>query len=150
MGKVLSQQQISEYKARGILFPIAAVGEADARRLLQHLEGLERSEGGKISRRTNHKPHLLLRWLNELIRDPRVLDPVEDLIGPDIFCWATDFFIKNPNDKGRVTWHQDFDLLGTVQPGCRDCLGCLHGEHCGKRLHARRSRDPSEGPASAP
>lgn len=116
MGKVLSQQQISEYKARGILFPIAAVGEADARRLLQHLEGLERSEGGKISRRTNHKPHLLLRWLNELIRDPRVLDPVEDLIGPDIFCWATDFFIKNPNDKGRVTWHQDSTYWGLSSP----------------------------------
>ncbi len=116
VGKVLSQQKVAEYQARGILFPVPAIGEADARDLLRRLEGLEKSEGGRISRRTNHKPHLLLRWLNQLIRDPRVLDPVEDLIGPDIFCWATDFFIKNPDDGARVTWHQDSTYWGLSSP----------------------------------
>jgi non-haem Fe2+, alpha-ketoglutarate-dependent halogenase len=116
VGKALSQQQIGEFQARGILFPIPAIGDSEARGLLQRLESLERSEGGKISRRTNHKPHLLVRWLNELIRDSRILDPVEDLIGPDIFCWATDFFIKNPGDKGRVTWHQDSTYWGLSSP----------------------------------
>lgn len=116
MGKALSQQQIAGYQAQGILFPIPAIGASGARGLLQRLESLERSEGGKISRRTNHKPHLLLCWLNELIRDSRILDPVEDLIGPDIFCWATDFFIKHPGDKGRVTWHQDSTYWGLSSP----------------------------------
>jgi non-haem Fe2+, alpha-ketoglutarate-dependent halogenase len=116
MGKALSQQQITDYQAQGILFPIPAIGDSKARGLLQRLEALEKSEGGKISRRTNHKPHLLLRWLNELIRDSWILDPVADLIGPNIFCWATDFFIKNPGDKARVSWHQDSTYWGLSSP----------------------------------
>ena len=80
--------------------------------MLERLEGLEETEGGKLSRRTNHKPHLLLRWLNDLVRDPRILDPVADLIGPDIFCWASDFMIKNPGRRDRVTWHQDSTYWG--------------------------------------
>ena len=116
MAKVLSQMQIEEYRTRGILFPTPALSADEAQALLQRLESVERHEGGKLSRRTNHKPHLLLRWLNDLIRDNRIVDPVADLLGPDVFCWATDFFIKNPGDPRRVTWHQDSTYWGLSSP----------------------------------
>ena len=41
----------------------------EGRSLLGRFEELERREGGQISRRTNHKPHLLVSWLADLIRD---------------------------------------------------------------------------------
>jgi hypothetical protein len=43
----------------------------------------------------------------DICTEPRILDYVEDLIGPNIICWASHFFCKMPGDKKRVPWHQD-------------------------------------------
>ena len=112
MPRKLTDDLVARYRADGVLFPLPALDVAEAESLLARLEALEQAEGVQISRRTNHKPHLLLGWLADLIRDPRILDPVEDLIGPNIFCWGADFFIKNPDDRKRVTWHQDSTYWG--------------------------------------
>lgn len=116
MSQGLSTTEVARYGRDGVLFPRPAVGEAAARELLSRFEALERRDGGKISRKTNHKPHLLLTWLADLVRDPKILDPVEALLGPDILCWATDFFVKNPGDNKRVTWHQDSTYWGLSSP----------------------------------
>lgn len=116
MGKALTDQKVAEFARTGIMFPLQGVGAAEAAGLLDEFEALERRDGGRLSRKTNHKPHLLLRSLADLVRDPRILDPIEDLIGPDIFCWASDFFIKDPNDRKRVTWHQDSTYWGLSSP----------------------------------
>ncbi len=112
----LSPVEVAEYKARGVQFPRPAVGPAAAGDLLARFEALERKEGGGISRQTNHKPHLLLTWLADLIRHPAILDQVECLIGPNILCWASDFFSKSPGDGKRVTWHQDSTYWGLSKP----------------------------------
>jgi ectoine hydroxylase-related dioxygenase (phytanoyl-CoA dioxygenase family) len=116
MTQTLSSDLVARYHADGVLFPRPAVGQEAAAGLLAKFEALERHDGGAISRRTNHKPHLLLCWLAELVRDPRILDQVEALIGPDILCWATDFFVKNPGDRKRVSWHQDSTYWGLSSP----------------------------------
>lgn len=43
----------------------------------------------------------------DLATAPAILDIVEDLIGPDIVCWATHYFCKMPGDPKGVSWHQD-------------------------------------------
>ena len=43
----------------------------------------------------------------DLCTTPRMLDYVEDLIGPNIVCWASHFFCKLPHDPKTVPWHQD-------------------------------------------
>ncbi len=43
----------------------------------------------------------------DLATAPTILDYVEDLIGPDIVCWATHYFCKMPGDPKGVAWHQD-------------------------------------------
>jgi ectoine hydroxylase-related dioxygenase (phytanoyl-CoA dioxygenase family) len=116
MTQRLSSDQVERYRADGVLFPRPAVGAAGARDLLAKFEELERRDGGAISRRTNHKPHLLVRWLADLIRAPSILDQVEALLGPDILCWATDFFAKNPGDRKHVSWHQDSTYWGLSEP----------------------------------
>ena len=83
-----------------------------------------------------HKPHLLFTWLNELIRHPRILDAVEDVIGPDILCWGTSFFIKERRNPGYVSWHQDFDLLGAGAARHHHRLGGVHRQHRGERRDA--------------
>jgi ectoine hydroxylase-related dioxygenase (phytanoyl-CoA dioxygenase family) len=46
------------------------------------------------------------------VHHPKVLDAVEDVIGPDILCWTTNFFIKEANSPGFVSWHQDSTYWG--------------------------------------
>jgi ectoine hydroxylase-related dioxygenase (phytanoyl-CoA dioxygenase family) len=43
----------------------------------------------------------------DLATAPSILDIVEDIIGPDIVCWATHYFCKMPGDDMGVSWHQD-------------------------------------------
>lgn len=107
MSKALSPEQIASYRENGYVFPIDILGEAEAAELRRKFHGLEAREGGQLSRRTNTRVHLLVTWLNDLIRDARILDPIEDLIGPDILCWASGFFAKHPGDGTFVSWHQD-------------------------------------------
>ena len=58
--------------------------------------------GGPIAGRLNQKPHLLFPWADALVRHPRVLDAVEDVLGPDILCWGSQFFAKPAGDPGFV------------------------------------------------
>jgi len=60
----------------------------------------------------NVKGHLVLRWISELARDPRILDAVESVLGPNILCWTTNFFVKEPGDQTFVSWHQDATYWG--------------------------------------
>jgi non-haem Fe2+, alpha-ketoglutarate-dependent halogenase len=39
--------------------------------------------------------------------NPLILDYVEDLIGPNIVAWGTQYFCKLPGDGKPVSWHQD-------------------------------------------
>lgn len=116
MSKTLSKHQFGEYQQQGFLFPLPALPDSETAELRTKLEQLETEHDGQLPAGINRKPHLLLTWLNELIRDPRILDPVEDILGPNILCWGSGFFIKNRNDPARVTWHQDSTYWGLSKP----------------------------------
>jgi non-haem Fe2+, alpha-ketoglutarate-dependent halogenase len=113
---VLANNQLGGYQEQGFLFPLPVLSGEETNTLRSRLEALEAQHGGRLPALVNRKPHLLLTWLNLLIRHPRILDPVADILGPDILCWGSGFFIKNPLDPGRVTWHQDSTYWGLSQP----------------------------------
>jgi hypothetical protein len=116
MAKVLTRQQAEQFARDGYAFPFRVVDGATAKSYRDRLEALAAKEGGKLSRATNQKPHLLLPWLNELVRHPRILDAVEDVLGPDLFCWASGFFWKPANDPAYISWHQDATYWGLSSP----------------------------------
>ena len=116
MGTTLNKQQQGEYQQQGFLFPLPDLSDSETTALRSKLEGLEADQGGRVPSHINRKPHLLLTWLNELIRNPRILDPVEGILGPNILCWGSGFFIKNARDPARVTWHQDSTYWGLSKP----------------------------------
>ena len=57
-------------------------------------------------------PYLLMPWAAKLARDPRILDKVEDLLGPDILIFTSTFFIKEPHSPTIAAWHQDSTYYG--------------------------------------
>ena len=51
--------------------------------------------------------HETSTYLYEICMNPKILDLVEGILGPNFFLWASNFFIKEPFSKTRVGWHQD-------------------------------------------
>ncbi|HYZ23839.1 MAG TPA: phytanoyl-CoA dioxygenase family protein [Rhodopila sp.] len=110
--KLLSEAAIRQYREQGYYAPIRVMSREDAGALRTRLETYEASSGGALSGPMRHKSHLLFTWLNDLIRHPRILDAVEDIIGPNILCWGSSFFIKEPRNPAFVSWHQDSTYWG--------------------------------------
>jgi len=113
--KSLSEAAAQQYRDLGYYAPVSIMHRSEAGALRRRLEAFEASSDG-MQGAVRHKPHLLFTWLNELIRHPRILDAVEDIIGPDILCWGTSFFIKEARNPGYVSWHQDSTYWGLEPP----------------------------------
>jgi ectoine hydroxylase-related dioxygenase (phytanoyl-CoA dioxygenase family) len=112
MPKVLSAVEVARYHRDGFHFPVGVLSAAEACSYRDRLEANERQLGGPLSGNMRQKPHLLFTWANELARHPRILDAVEDVIGPDILCWSTTFFTKEAHSPSFVSWHQDATYWG--------------------------------------
>lgn len=115
MGKVLSDEMVRGYHRDGCIHPIRIMPAAEARALRARFDALEAEIGGEAQSRFKIKAHLPFTWMNELIRNPVMLDAVDDLIGPDILCWGSSFFTKKARDPRFVSWHQDSTYYG-VRP----------------------------------
>ena len=58
------------------------------------------------------KPYLLFPWAAALVRHPRILDLVEQMIGPDILVFHTTVWMKAAHSDNYVPWHQDATYFG--------------------------------------
>ena len=114
--KLLTPTQVEAYKRDGYLFPIRALTAEQALAYRRRLEETEAKAGGPLRAGLRSKPHLFLTWAAEIVRHPAILDAVEDLLGPNLLCWSSSFFIKDAHDPGYVSWHQDSTYWGLSQP----------------------------------
>ncbi len=108
----LSPEQIEQYRRDGYVFPLPVLEAHEVPPLRARLEAFEAENGGRLEPSQRGKSHLLFKWLDDLIRDARILDPIEQLIGPDILCWNTIFWIKEAGSRSFVSWHQDSRYWG--------------------------------------
>lgn len=112
MGKLLNKNQIEFFNNNGFLFPLKIMSAETAYRYRKKLEIFEKNKGHVISGIDRHKSHLLFHWVYEIVRNKNILDAVEDLLGQNILCWSSNFFIKEPKDNTYVSWHQDSEYWG--------------------------------------
>jgi len=116
MPKFLSEAQIARYRDEGYLAPIRIMDEAAALALRAELEAVEARMGGPLRGDLRHKSHLLFPFLADLVRHKLLLDAIEDVLGPDLLCWTTNFFIKEATNPAFVSWHQDSTYWGLSAP----------------------------------
>ena len=116
MPKILTRQQIDAFWRDGCAFPIRVMPESEALAIRAKLEAFERESGGPLKGALRHKSHLLFTWLADLVRQSRIVDAIEDLYGPDLLCWTTNFFIKEADNPAFVSWHQDSTYWGLDRP----------------------------------
>ena len=109
--KMLTEAALRQYQEQGYYAPVRVMPGVEAAALRHRLEVFE-AGAGILAGPLRHKSHLLFTWLNDLVRHPRILDAVEDVIGPNILCWGSSFFIKEPRNPGFVSWHQDSTYWG--------------------------------------
>ena len=107
MSKKLSDKEREHFAEHGYLFPINVFSPDEIGRYQKALEDTERAVGPIREREKSGKPHLLFPWANQLMREPKVLDVIEDLVGPDIFVYQVTFFSKDAHSDTFVSWHQD-------------------------------------------
>ena len=102
MGKILSDAEIRAYADEGYHFPVRVMSPAQATAIRSKVEAFEADQltaGVKGTRM--QKLYLLLTWMNDIVRNPTLLDAVEDVLGPDILCWQSSFFIKDPSSPNK-------------------------------------------------
>lgn len=112
MPKVLTRDAVEAFRRDGFHFPVRVLPEEEARGFRSKLEAHEAAQGGPIASNMRHKVHLLFPWAADLVRHARILVAVEDVLGPYILCWTTNFFIKEANNPAFVSWHQDATYWG--------------------------------------
>ncbi len=116
MTKTLSASQVNQFREQGYVAPIRVMSASQALELRERLETFEQGND-KIRKKALHmKPHLLLPWLNDLVRSAGIVDAIEDLYGENLLCWTSSFFIKNAQDPAFVSWHQDSTYWGLSKP----------------------------------
>ncbi len=107
MPKVLTDQQIRDYEENGFLFPFTLYSPEQTEALYDKYEDMETTLGEEPQNKFRVKAHLPFPWLCDLVGDTRLLDAVEDLIGPNIYCWGASFFTKKAKDPRFISWHTD-------------------------------------------
>ncbi len=112
MGRILDEAALTQYQGAGYYHPVDILTPAEAADYRARLEAVERAQGHPIVGPQRSKSHLLYTWVDELVRHPRILDAVEDIIGPDILCWNSVWWIKEPMTASYVAWHQDRLYVG--------------------------------------
>lgn len=113
--KALTQPKVQSYRHDGFLFPIPALTADEAAQCLADLERAEAHLGSSLPKadmKWRGAAYTYLPWVNELVRHPRILDIVEDVIGPDILVFWSTFFIKEPGSPTFAAWHQDATYFG--------------------------------------
>ena len=113
--KALTEQQLRDYRTDGYLFPLPALAPQEAAAALEALERTEARLGSPLNQgemKWRGATHIYLQWANDLVRHPRILDIVEDVIGPDILVYWSTFFIKDADSPAFTAWHQDATYFG--------------------------------------
>lgn len=104
-----TQKLAADYDRDGYVTGVPLLTPEAAARHRAYLEALEAKEGGLHYKA---KLHTVMTSPLEMATDPRVLDVVEALIGPDILLYDVTYIIKEPQTAAHVSWHQDLTFWG--------------------------------------
>jgi len=144
----LSPEQVSQFRERGYLTGVPALSTEEVAEVRENFERIR----GMLP--PGERIHFLSQWhkkndfIFKVCSNPRILDSVEDLIGPDFYLWDAYFFVKDPHENVTSQWHQDMAAwpmtegpMASVFLAVTDCErsnGCLRvvpQSHLSRRRH---------------
>ncbi len=147
MGGFLTDAEIAQFRAEGWLAPLRALSAEEASEYAARIAAYEAKVGEDANRSLKIKGHLAMPALVALASHPRILDALEDLIGPDILLFGSSLFAKAGDRRSFVSWHQDSAYFGldpheeitawvafTASTAANGALKVLPGTHTGPDL----------------
>ena len=152
--RALTREQVEQYWRDGFVPKVRVMSREDAEWARAALEDYEQRTGGPLRGNLRHKAHLLFPFLSEIVRNHRILDAIEDLYGPNLLCWTSNFFIKEARNPAFVSWHQDATYWGLSAPdvvsawvaltpsnSANGAMGVMPGSHRMEQLPHRDTFD---------
>ena len=108
----LNSNQLKEYQDQGYLAPIDILSKEEAKEARDEIELIEKEMPDEIDKSERYNAHLISPKLDAIVHNSKLLDAVESIIGKNILVCGTTLFIKNPNQQGFVSYHQDAKYIG--------------------------------------
>ena len=112
MLKALRTEALRQFQEEGYYSPVDVILAEEVREYRARVEEFEAAQGAPLGGLQRNKTHLLFKWLDDLVHDDRIVDIMEDILGPDILCWNTLVWTKEPGTGQYVSWHQDSNYWG--------------------------------------
>ena len=108
----LNSNQLKQYEDEGFVSPINIFSKEKAKEIRNEIELIEKIIPEELEKSGRYNAHLISPLLDEVTHNSKILDAVESLIGKNILVCGTTLFIKNPYEKGFVSYHQDAKYIG--------------------------------------
>ena len=108
----LSPNQLQEYNNNGYVAPIDILSLNETIEIRKEIEFIEKKFPKEIEKSGRYNVHLISPLLDQVVHNTKILDAVESVVGKDILVCGTTLFIKNPYEKGFVSYHQDAKYIG--------------------------------------
>ena len=108
----LSEKQINQYNEDGFIAPLNVLSGEEAYEIREEIERIEKDWPNELEGLGRNYVHLISTVFDKIPHNPKILDAVESIIGKDILVCGTTLFIKNPDQKGFVSFHQDAKYIG--------------------------------------
>ena len=112
MSKLLTVAQVEQYHRDGIVFPVPVLSPSETAHFRAAFEEVATRLGGRPVAQALGHTQSYFRWAYDLATHPRILDAVEDVLGPNLLVWTVSIFPKYPRDPGYISWHQDGTYWG--------------------------------------
>ena len=104
-GPILTDQQLSDYTELGFLHSVPVLSDTEVNYYRAEFERTCAAIGGRVPRFNGL--HLFFQWALDLSTHPRLLNSLEQLMGPNILLTSTRFLYKHGQTTSYVGWHQD-------------------------------------------
>ena len=150
----LTTQELNHYKNKGYISPVDALTSIEAKEIRDEIEKIEKNWPKALEGINRNYVHLISPVFNKVCLNKNILDAVESIIGKNILICGTTLFIKNPKEKGFVSFHQDAKYIGlephnwvTVWVAITDanenngCMRMLSGSHKENLRHHEQKFD---------
>ncbi len=105
--KRLSEDEQRRLNDDGYLFPISVLSAAEVSLYRNAFRQVESAFKECPHDYAYKRLHLYYRWAYDLVTHPKILDVIEDVLGPDIIVHSSSVFPKPPHSDDYVSWHQD-------------------------------------------
>ena len=108
----LTAYQLNQYKEKGYVTPIDVLSSNEAFEIRKEIEKIEDKWPNELEGIGRNYIHMISPVFDRVCHNIKILDAVESVIGKNILICGTTLFIKNPNLKGFVSFHQDAKYIG--------------------------------------